>query len=122
MSTQSEAVLYHWDELPEDHPMDLISRRRITGTQMMVARVELGTGFRVPTHEHENEQIAVVLSGCVRFVIGAEGGGARRELIAASGSVVYLPSGIPHAAEALEDSVVLDMFSPPAERMGVDRA
>ena len=47
--------------------MDLITRQRIIGEHMMISRVHLEKGFTVPSHNHANEQFAVVLSGSIRF-------------------------------------------------------
>ena len=86
----------------------------------MISRVELARGFAVPSHHHANEQFAVVLSGRVRFGLGVEGSSAHRYEVADGGSIVVLPANVQHAAEALEDSVILDIFSPPSATTGVD--
>jgi hypothetical protein len=62
-----EAKVYRLDELPVDSPMEKIERRRIVGQQMMISVVSLEPGFAVPTHRHDNEQFAFVVSGRVRF-------------------------------------------------------
>ena len=74
----------------------------------------------VDSHEHENEQFACVLSGKVRFGI-AQGTGQAYEVTLQQGEVLHLPSGVPHSAVAEEDSLVLDVFSPPSEGTGIDR-
>ena len=76
----------------------------------------------MPTHAHEKEQIAVVLSGKVRFGIGREGSEEYEEVVVQEGEVLHLPSMVPHSAEALEESLVLDVFSPPSETTGIDHA
>lgn len=101
--------------------MDRVRRRRVMGEKAMVARVVLDKGFEVPTHAHENEQIAVVLSGKVRFGIGREGSEEYEEVVVQEGEVLHLPSMVPHSAQALEESLVLDVFSPPSETTGIDR-
>lgn len=101
--------------------MALLERRRVIGQQAMISRVALEKGCIVPTHAHPNEQFACLLSGKMRFGIGAEGSPARRELVLSGGDVLLLPGGVPHSAEALEDSVILDVFSPPSEKTGIDR-
>ena len=117
----NDAVCYRWQDLPQDHPMDRLARRRIFGEKMMVAELVLQAGFYVPTHAHENEQIAIVVSGAIRFGIGAEDSDARRSVVVRGGEVLHLPSNVPHSAEALEDTVVFDLFSPPSQQTGVDR-
>jgi len=113
------ATLHRWSSLPTDRPMPLIDRRRIIGERMMISEVRLAKGFRVPTHRHDNEQFAVVLSGRIRFLIN-EGAPDQREATLVGGEVIHLPPNLPHAAEALEDTHVLDLFSPPSEKTGVD--
>lgn len=117
-----DARRYSWSELPADRPMANIERQRIIGEQMMLSRVRLAKGFFVPSHQHANEQFAVVLSGHMRFGLGAEGSATHRELEVRGGEVLHLPANVPHSATALEDSVILDLFSPPSEKTGVDRA
>lgn len=114
----STAQVLRWSELEADDPLPLVRRQRIVGSEAMLSRFELGAGCEVPSHRHANEQFACVLSGRVRFVVGEEG--AEEERIVAAGEVLHLPSQVPHAAFALEDSVVLDVFAPPSEATGVD--
>jgi quercetin dioxygenase-like cupin family protein len=78
----------------------------------MVASVELERGCVVPRHAHVHEQISYVLDGCLRLVVG-DAGAESYEV--RTGEVVVIPSNVPHAAEALEDTRVLDVFSPPRE-------
>ena len=115
------AVRYRWADLPTDRPMDLLERRRIIGEHVMVSEVLLQPGCRVPTHTHENEQLAHVIRGRIRFGVGAEGSPDREEMILEGGEVLYLASTVPHSAEALEETLVLDIFSPPSEKTGIDR-
>jgi quercetin dioxygenase-like cupin family protein len=120
MSACAAARHFCWTDLPCDRPMPKIARRRVMGEQMMVSHVTLERGFSVPTHAHANEQITIIVSGSLRFGLGAEGASDRAEKVVRAGEVLHLPSNLPHSAEALEDSVVLDLFSPPSERTGVD--
>ena len=101
--------------------MALLERRRIIGEKMMISRVLLRQGCDVPTHSHENEQFACILSGRLRFGLGEPGSPDRREVVVSAGEVLHLPSGVPHSAFAEENSVVLDLFSPPSATTGIDR-
>ena len=122
MTDHKSARHFRWDTLPRDQPMPKIDRRRIIGEKMMISEVLLQKGCRVPTHAHDNEQFACVVSGRMRFGIGAEGSAERYEVTLGEGEVLHLPPRVPHAAEAIEESVVLDIFAPPSERTGVDGA
>lgn len=117
----SEPRVLTWSELPVDRPMPLIERRRVIGSHVMISRVELAPGFVVPTHSHHNEQMVCVLSGRAAFVLH-EGTAQERRVTLASGQVLHLPPNVPHGCTALEPTVIFDVFSPPSEKTGVDRA
>ena len=102
--------LFRWDQMPKEKVTDLLDRRLITGEHMMLAHVYLKKGCVVPKHQHENEQLTYVLEGALRFWIGEDG---KQELIVHGGEVLHIPSNIPHKAEALEDTLDVDVFSPP---------
>lgn len=109
-----------WNDLEADHPMPLLERRRVHGERMTVARVVLQKGFRIDPHAHEEEQIAIILSGKIRFLVGEAGN--QKEMVLGADELLHFPSNVPHGAEALEETVVLDLFSPPAKATGLDRA
>lgn len=113
-----EAGAYNWSSRPTDVPMPLLERQRVIGEQAMISRVLLRKGCDVPAHAHANEQFCVMLSGHLRFELGAEG--SRRTVDARAGDVVFLPSNLPHSAYAVEESLVLDVFSPPSATTGID--
>jgi quercetin dioxygenase-like cupin family protein len=95
----------------KDHPVEsvnpLFDRQLVTGERTMLARIVLRKGCIVPLHSHENEQIAYVLEGALKFQIQG------REITVRAGEVLVIPSHVPHSAEALEDTVDLDIFTPP---------
>jgi quercetin dioxygenase-like cupin family protein len=74
--------------------------------------VYLKKGAIVPKHSHENEQITYILEGALRFQIGEDGSD---ELIVSAGEVLTIPSNVPHMAEALEDTLDVDIFNPPRQ-------
>jgi quercetin dioxygenase-like cupin family protein len=96
--------------------MAKIVRRRIIGDQMMISHVVLEKGFSVPAHSHENEQFCMMISGKLRFEIGPQ----REVVLLTDGEVLHLPANVSHAAEAIEQCLVIDMFSPPSATTGVD--
>ncbi len=111
-----KAEVYRWDNLPQDDPIPLLHRAKFEGRQALLANVHLTQGCQVEMHSHESEQIAVILSGRAKWTLGAE----KREIVVGAGEIVHLPSNEPHAVEALEDTHVLDILSPPGP-MGIDR-
>jgi quercetin dioxygenase-like cupin family protein len=102
-----------WCELEVETLKGTITRKIISGDQAMVAQVFLKRGDEVPRHAHHNEQITYILSGALRFTLGSGDGEA--EVIVHAGEVLVIPPDLPHAAVALEDTLDLDIFSPPRE-------
>ena len=109
---ESEVNFFRWGDMPRERVTDDIHRRLITGDRMMLAQVYLDKGAVVPTHSHENEQLTYIISGALRFWIGADGD---EELVVRAGEVLHIPSNVPHKAEALEDTLDVDIFSPPRQ-------
>jgi len=100
--------------MPKERVTDDISRRLVTGDRMMLAHVYLDKGAVVPTHQHDNEQLTYILEGALKFWIGDPEGDVE-ELVVSAGEVLHIPSNVPHKAEALEDTVDVDVFSPPRQ-------
>src|SRR5688572_22607755 len=103
---------YRWDDRPRGRVTDAIDRRIVTAERMMIAHVYLKKGAVVPKHSHENEQITYILEGALRFWIGEDGS---ETLDVRAGEVLTIPSNIPHKAEALEDTLDVDIFTPPRQ-------
>lgn len=112
METERSVRRYRWEEMPVEQVTDSLGRRLITGERMMLAHVYLDRGCIVPRHSHDNEQLTYILEGALRFWIGESG---EEELVLRAGEVLHIPSGVPHKAEALEDTLDVDVFSPPRQ-------
>ena len=106
------ATHHRWQDLPREELSPAIERRLITGDRLMIAHVYLAEGAVVPRHAHENEQLTYILEGCLRFFLGEDGS----EVVdVAAGEVLHLPSNLPHRAEALADTLDVDVFTPPRQ-------
>ena len=113
VATKSSAVSFHrWNDVPRERVTDEIDRRVITGERMMIAHVYLKKGCIVPKHSHENEQFTYILEGALHFWIGEDGAD---EVVVRAGEVLHIPSNVPHRAEALEDTLDVDVFDPPRQ-------
>ena len=113
----SDSLVRHetWSQIPREAVTDAIARRIFTGARMMLAHVYLDKGSIVPKHSHENEQLTWIVEGALRFWIGDEGEEGYEERVVSAGEVMYIPSNVPHRAEALEDTFDVDVFSPPRQ-------
>jgi quercetin dioxygenase-like cupin family protein len=87
-----------------------IRRRTITyGTSMYQMIAKLDAGSQMPEHKHPQEQIVNILEGRMRLIVS----GVPHEL--KGGESFYLASNVPHGVETIEDTMVLDTFSPPRD-------
>jgi quercetin dioxygenase-like cupin family protein len=102
-----------WDKIPVETMNPLLTRQFVTGEQGMLARIVLKKGCLVPRHSHPNEQITYITEGALKFLLGDED--ALVERIVRPGEVLVIPGGMPHSAEALEDTVDFDLFAPPRQ-------
>lgn len=98
--------VHRWEKVETVKMSEAITRQLITGSEAMLARFVLRKGAVVPTHSHRSEQFSIILEGALKFII--EG----KELVARAGDIVELPSNVAHYAEALEETVALDVFAP----------
>src|SRR5829696_5337228 len=100
------ATLHRWSDIAPEQINPAIARQYITADRVTIARFELKRGGVVPRHAHENEQVSVVLSGALLFRIDG------REVTVRAGEVMQLPGDLAHEVEVLEDTIVMDVFSP----------
>jgi quercetin dioxygenase-like cupin family protein len=94
-----------------------IKRRTQTTGQTMYQMVALlAAGSVMPEHKHLNEQIVHILEGRMRLIVE----GTPHELV--TGDSFYLAANVPHGVETVENTRVLDTFSPPRdEYLAIDR-
>lgn len=109
---ERKAVLHNWESMPREELNPQIGRKMITGDRMMIAQIFLKKGTVVPRHAHPNEQITYILSGALRFHLGKDGA---QEVTVRAGEVLTIPGDLPHTAEALEDTLDVDIFDPPRQ-------
>ena len=98
-----------WEKVETERLSNTITRQMLNGAHTTVARIFLAKGAVVPRHQHVSEQFSLILSGALRFIFDDQ------ELVVGAGQMVFIPSNVPHAAVALEDTVDLDIFSPRRE-------
>jgi quercetin dioxygenase-like cupin family protein len=107
--TKRRAELRHipWKAVEVEELNPLLGRHFVVGQNIMLARVLLKKGCIVPEHSHPNEQLTFIAEGALKFWIDG------KEIVVNAGEVLTIPPNMPHKAEALEDTVDFDVFSPP---------
>ena len=85
----------------------IVRRTLASGDRTTLCEFHLSKGSVLPAHSHEHEQTGYVARGRLLFRIADE----ERELVAGDGYVI--PGGVEHEVTTLEDSIAIDVFSPP---------
>lgn len=83
--------------------------RRTMGTtdEAMLCEFFLERGATVPEHSHDNDQVGYVVFGSLAVTIG------NTTQVCYPGDSYAVPGGIKHSAQAQEDTLTIDVFSPP---------
>ncbi|MDP6953015.1 MAG: cupin domain-containing protein [Alphaproteobacteria bacterium] len=94
-------------------PQGLAIAPLLVGEDMLLMRLERKQGLVDPLHSHaDHESICHLISGRLRVEIDGE------SFIAEAGDSWIHPAGVPHRHEALEDSVQIEIKSPPRKTWG----
>ncbi len=95
-----------------------IKRQTVASGKTMYQMIaQLDAGSKMPEHRHPQEQVVHILSGRMKLIVD----GTAHEL--APGDSFYLAANVPHGVETMEETRVLDTFSPPRdEYLEIDKA
>lgn len=96
-----------WKKVEVEALTPQFHRQLIVGKGIMLARIQLKKGYLVPWHSHVNEQVSSIFEGALKFWIDG------KEIVVGPGEVLTIPPNMPHKAEALEDTLAIDVFNPP---------
>jgi len=102
----ADVTLYRWDEIALEKVTEMLSRKVVNGERETLVQVYVKRGCLVPMHRHDSEQMTYVLQGALRFLVGGD------EITVREGEVLLIPPGVPHQAEAIDDTFELDIFCP----------
>lgn len=98
---------FNWNQIAEVQVNPLATRRMVHSEAMTIARRRLLKGAVTNAHSHADEQISMVESGVLRFVVAGE------ERIVSANEAIVIPSNVLHGVVALADSLVMDIFATP---------
>jgi len=97
----------HSDDLEMSAPEPGLRRQVMSSSPaMMLVRHTMSEGWNGTRHSHPHEQLVYIIRGRIRF---EHPGGT---FIAGPGDSFLVPGDVEHMAYALEDSEVLDIFTP----------
>jgi quercetin dioxygenase-like cupin family protein len=96
-----------WNEIERERLNAKLERQYVTVGGVTLARLMMSKGLHIPTHHHPSEQITQVVSGRIKMWHGGH------EYTVGAGEVLCIPANEPHTSEVLEDTVCVDIFTPP---------
>jgi len=106
-ASKMELKYVPWSTVDLEDLNPLLQRQFVVGRDIMVARVLMKKGCIIPLHSHHNEQFTYILEGALKFWVDG------KEIVVNAGEVLTIPPHMPNKAEALVDTVDLDVFNPP---------
>jgi len=87
----------------------IMLKTQVHGEKTLMAEFRLDKGSLLPTHTHPHEQTGMLISGRLRLFIGDD------VFDAEAGDSWCIPGGVEHRAEAVDDAVAIEVFSPVRE-------
>jgi len=96
----------NWQEIEKEQLNPLYERKVVHTDNMTVVQAHLKKGCQVPTHSHPNEQVSMIKQGALKFVMDG------KEHVVRTGELLRIAPDIVHSAEAMEDCVMIEIFSP----------
>ena len=74
--------------------------------ELMMCEIRFAPGAKGALHAHPHRQVTYVAQGKLLFTLDG------RQTVLSPGDSVLIPPGVPHGAEALEASLLIDVFHP----------
>lgn len=97
----------HFSKMKFQKVNEQIGRKMVVGSNAMFLEHSVKKGYKCPANEtHINEQFTYVLKGKLQVQTGGE------TIILNPGDLIVIPPNQPHTLEVLEDTIILDVFSP----------
>ena len=90
-----------WEILRSD-----LLRKYVNGVNVTIAQLKFAKGSVVKPHSHRHEQVSIVIQGVLKLTVGSD------VYVLRAGDALYIPPNTIHSAEALEDTLAVDVYSP----------
>jgi quercetin dioxygenase-like cupin family protein len=95
------SVLASWDQLPLDKVTEMVSRKVITGRDLVITQAYFKRGVIVPVHVDPFEAALYVLQGALRAQVAGDA------MTVHEGDVLLIPAGAVRQAEAVDDTFLM---------------
>ncbi len=102
-----------WSEIAWEKVNESIERKVVMGDRLMMVLYRFAPNQAWPEEVHEAEQAGYVLRGKIELALPAQG----KKILLGAGDGYRIPSRIPHSWQVREETVLLDIFSPPRREL-----
>ena len=107
---EEKPKLFRFEDMKFEKVGEKVSLKTVDGTNTTLLHCRFEKGCIIPNHHHESEQVTIIFKGCLKGKIDG------KEYTVRSGEGIVIPPNLPHEWVALEDTIDLEIFSPPRER------
>ncbi len=91
---------------PVEKPAGVFRRTLTWNNELMLCHFDMKKGAKIPLHDHRASQNGYVISGKLSFITEKD------SFIAGPGDAYIFGPNEKHGAEVLEDTIVVEAFSP----------
>jgi quercetin dioxygenase-like cupin family protein len=84
---EEQMGFYDWDRMKPEEVTDLYLRKVVAGKSIAVARIEVKEGAVTLPHNHDSEEVIIVLSGAWRFQLSG------RDVTLSANQMLCIPPG-----------------------------
>ena len=103
-------MFYKKEDSPYRQPLEGVSFKSLAhGEKSHLTEFRLDKGSIIPTHVHPQEQTGYLISGKMKFPIAGE------VFMGEAGDGWNIPGNVEHGVEVMENSLVIEVFSPVRE-------
>jgi quercetin dioxygenase-like cupin family protein len=104
---------FHWSEISWERVKESVERKVVLGERLMMVMYRFAPNQVWPEEAHEAEQGGYILKGRIELTLPARG---EKHLLGA-GDGYLIPSQVPHSWRVLEETTLIDFFSPPRQEL-----
>ncbi|MBP1722379.1 MAG: Cupin 2 conserved barrel domain protein [Deltaproteobacteria bacterium] len=104
---------FRWSEIAWEKVNESIDRKVVMGERLMMVMYRFSPNQSWPEEVHEAEQAGYVLQGKIELSLPAQG----KKTLLGAGEGYLIPSRTPHAWRVLEETLLIDFFSPPRREL-----
>jgi quercetin dioxygenase-like cupin family protein len=102
-----------WSEIAWEKVNAATDRKVVLGDRLMMVMYRFGADQTWPEEVHDAEQAGYVLGGKIELALPTQG----KKVLLSAGQGYLIRSRTPHSWKVLEETILIDIFSPPRREL-----